>query len=660
MFQRRFTRLIAIALVATSTVAVPAPAIAAPGDQIFTFVGGGWGHGVGMSQYGALGRADAGHTAEQILTYYYDGTTVEDRRGIDLINDLRIRLSPNAGKTRPTTATAVADDPLTIDDPATANVVENVDDGLLSLDIDGTVYADIGASVTVTLGAKISSGATEAEDVYGWSVVADGVDVCLTAICQGQRVTLLRRAGDTIRISDSTYGAHDTHRAGDLRLEPDRFGSTGLLVVLINTPMQDYLKGLAEVPSTWHDEAVKAQVIAARSYASARGAGRRASGCCSFDVYNSTSDQVYAGTSKESDNQNLMVDATDGLAVVYANEIVRTFYSSSNGGYTAASEDRWITPEPFHIAKPDPYDPAPDATGKPQNTFWRWERQYTASQLATWFAAAGFATDVGTITEIKIYDLPPSGRVRNATVDIIGTNGTEGGYKTSGKPVISGAKLFNAINAGAANCPLTEPVALDCELRSTKFSVISFTDVAPGVYFEPIIWMAGQSITNGIAPGLFGPDVPITRAQMAAFVWRFADRPAGPVPTPFDDIAPGSLFEQPVAWMADQKITTGTQLNLFSPEATLTRGQLATFLWRYAGEPAAPPNDNFTDLVPNTYYTDAIAWMVEWKITTGLSATSFGPEDPVTRGQVATFLWRLAGTPDAFDPSVTLPTGMRP
>ncbi len=111
--------------------------------------------------------------------------------------------------------------------------------------------------------------------------------------------------------------------------------------------------------------------------------------------------------------------------------------------------------------------------------------------------------------------------------------------------------------------------------------------------------------------------------------------------------------------MKENGITSGTTPTTYSPGMPVTRGQLATFLYRLAGEPAVEPSEQFDDVPPGQYYTDAVAWMVEFGITNGTSPTTFSPVDVVTRGQIAAFLYRLAGLPEAFAEGAELPAKMR-
>jgi len=174
------------------------------------------------------------------------------------------------------------------------------------------------------------------------------------------------------------------------------------------------------------------------------------------------------------------------------------------------------------------------------------------------------------------------------------------------------------------------------------------------------MWMTQHQLTTGVAPNEFAPGRAISRAEVATFLWRFANKPNATLPGPFGDVVAQSFYELAVAWMAGAQITTGTDPGIFSPDDTVTRAQAATFLWRYAGRPSPTVTDlDFTDVEQGRFYTDAVRWMVQWGITKGTSSTTFSPDEPLTRGQIATFLWRLAGVPEAFSPEIFLPSSIR-
>lgn len=175
-------------------------------------------------------------------------------------------------------------------------------------------------------------------------------------------------------------------------------------------------------------------------------------------------------------------------------------------------------------------------------------------------------------------------------------------------------------------------------------STAGYGDVVDGAFYdEPVQWMVNEEITSGTSANCFSPDLPVTRGQVAAFMWRMEGFPGGSPLHPFTDVL-SSWQTDPVSWMFAEGITTGTTNTTYSPAKVLTRGELAALLWRLAGEPDAPAPDQFPDVVTSWQITP-VGWMVQEKITTGTSATTFSPEAIVTRGQLATFFYRYKGSP---------------
>jgi len=123
-------------------------------------------------------------------------------------------------------------------------------------------------------------------------------------------------------------------------------------------------------------------------------------------------------------------------------------------------------------------------------------------------------------------------------------------------------------------------------------------------------------------------------------MWRLEGQPTGFTHS-FTDVPAGAFFDQPVAWMAANEITTGTTPTTFSPNATVTRGQLATFLWRLDGRPASSPH-SFTDVPAGAFFDEPVGWLSAEGITTGTTPTTFSPNQPLTRAQAVTFLFRYA------------------
>ena len=181
--------------------------------------------------------------------------------------------------------------------------------------------------------------------------------------------------------------------------------------------------------------------------------------------------------------------------------------------------------------------------------------------------------------------------------------------------------------------------------------VAGFGDIHTGrFYTEPVQWMVDNDITTGMTPTCFSPYDFVTRGQAAAFIWRMEGSPGGsPLHTFTDVVAPWQ--QDPVSWMLDNAITTGTTPTTYSPDESLTRGQLAALLHRLEGSPAAPPPVQFPDVVKPWQITP-VGWMLQEAITNGTSPTTFSPEDTVTRGQLAAFFHRYKGSPPiVIDPA---------
>ena len=173
-----------------------------------------------------------------------------------------------------------------------------------------------------------------------------------------------------------------------------------------------------------------------------------------------------------------------------------------------------------------------------------------------------------------------------------------------------------------------------------------FVDVPAGTYYSAAVnWMADQGITTGMGDGRFEPMATATRAQMATFLWRDAGSPGGSPSAGFGDVVAGSFYEEAVDWLAASGITTGVDEDRFAPDDPVTRAQMATFLWRRAGSPGGSPSAGFGDVVAGSFYEEAVDWLAASGITTGVGDNRFAPDDPVTRAQIATFLWRAAGSP---------------
>jgi stage II sporulation protein D len=370
-----------------------APTALAQGDDEFTFYGSGFGHGLGMSQWGAYGLAQQGWTPSRILRHFYSGTTIADA---DSSPD-RLRIGLTQGR-----------DVIRLE--AQAGDVE-----IRTGDPNGDVAARIPSGQTWRV--RASEGDYRIVDQSGDTVArVGGPNAPIFAVYQPQ--------GARVRVPEASH----TYNRGWIE-----FGlyncsaSCRIRLVLVISP-QEYLYGLAEVPSSWPTPALKAQAIAARTYALTKaGISQHRSGCdCA--LYASSLDQVYAGWDKEGgldgDRWVAAVDDTDGQVVVSGGQSIQAFYMSSSGGFTEDNENVWGgTPIGYlrGVCDPGDYTPAnPSAT---------WVVTYSASRVTKQLSLG-----IGTVTGFANAERGVSGRIVSIMVN--GQNGS--------KP-ISGPTLRSAL-----------------------------------------------------------------------------------------------------------------------------------------------------------------------------------------------------------------------
>jgi stage II sporulation protein D len=265
------------------------------GTPRFLISGHGWGHGVGMSQYGAQGYAEQGATYDQILAHYYPGTEL----GSAPVNRVRVLLANTASVT---------------------------------ISSAGAVKVKDGTGTTKTL-------------PEGSWTLGPGLKLKLPGSDQPQALT-----GPLTFTPTTAPLIFKRPYRGTFALSSD-----GKKLSLVNTlGLEPYLYGVvpSEMPSTWMPEALGAQAVVARSYALAM---RKTTGL--FDVYGDTRSQVYRGVLAEKPAATEAVDATAGQVLLYDNNVAATYFYSSSGGKTASIEDVWNSqPVPYLVSVPDPYD----------------------------------------------------------------------------------------------------------------------------------------------------------------------------------------------------------------------------------------------------------------------------------------------------------------
>ena len=175
-----------------------------------------------------------------------------------------------------------------------------------------------------------------------------------------------------------------------------------------------------------------------------------------------------------------------------------------------------------------------------------------------------------------------------------------------------------------------------------------FADVKPSAYYyEAMLWALENGVTAGTSPVTFGPKDNCTRAQIVSFLWKALGAPEPDLSeNPFEDVAEGKYYYQPVLWAFQNGITSGADPTHFNPKGLCTRAQVVTFLWTAAGKPEPTLSENpFEDVKPGKYYSKAVLWALENGITAGVDETHFGPGAVCNRAQVVTFLYKAFGNP---------------
>ena len=273
------------------------PVVAKAGEPVFVITGRGWGHGVGMSQWGANGFARRGTSYDRILAHYYRGTTL----GRAPVSKVRVLLA--SGKRKLTIASEA---PFRVRDP------------------NGRVKKLPAGKQVLGPALRVKPKGVKRRVALEWPLVFLPGD-------------------EPLRLERRYRGA----------IQVDRVG--GRLRAINVVGLEQYLYGVvpAEVPDDWPAEALKAQAVAARSYALAT---RKLGGA--FDLFPDVRSQVYRGIDEEEDSTNEAVDDTAGKVVMYRGRVATTYFHSTSGGRTASADDVWPDSDhvPYLVSVEDPYD----------------------------------------------------------------------------------------------------------------------------------------------------------------------------------------------------------------------------------------------------------------------------------------------------------------
>lgn len=389
---------VAFALLVSLTLAPSA--IAA--EKEFSISGRGWGHGIGMSQYGAKSLADHGYSYDYILRHYYRGTSLSS------ISKTFVRVA------------------IQKDNQPKDYWTLRANDGSLAIDSDGNV-----ATAEFTLAEDVAY--TFVIDNSGVMKVryqnSSGSIVYVPGAVFSGPVTVWERypSGSTgvvqVLQNSGPFDWPNVIWRGTIQVIPYQVSASDWSMHIRNRVyMEDYLKGVVprESPSSWPAESLKAQSVAARSYA------YKSSGAGAYDLYCTTRSQVYNGmgqwtsggvVSHEAASTNTAVAATKDRVAVYDGAVISTYFHSTSGGHTENNENVWGgTPLPYLRGVPDPYESSPKST---------WEKgPWTASQLRSKLSAAGLPVP-GQISGVQVLTRGVSGRVTSLRV-----LGAAGDHKT--------------------------------------------------------------------------------------------------------------------------------------------------------------------------------------------------------------------------------------
>ncbi|HVL98464.1 MAG TPA: SpoIID/LytB domain-containing protein [Egibacteraceae bacterium] len=585
-----------------------------------TMRGSGWGHSVGMSQYGARAQAQAGRSVGQILTHYYPGVTVGTGGSLDPSSETRVELFESRvdgegarhvrlaargrnGAAGPSTAATVR-----LGDDRGVRALPPPEQAW-TLTHDGAAYVLHDAA-----GAPIERGPGPVQLAVAPPGGPNPGLLCLPQLgCS----------------SGSPLGAYQW---GYVAVTWD--GAAQRMRPILHLPLELYLRGLAEMPSSWEMAALQAQAIAGRTYASRR---VRRGGAWHLDATPRT--QAYAGWAKEGgpDGSRWVqaVDSTARQVVTYGGSLAETSYSSSHGGRTENVQDSWAFNQststfPYLRSVDDPWSLGGG------NPYAAWTATVSNSELVR---VVRDETGVEHIASVAVRDRTEGGTPRTLAVH---------GWTASGERVVR--TFTGEKNAGATlrmRWPSRDgqPFVRSQQIRSLSVSPFADDDGSP---HEFNIWViAERGVTQGCDaadPPRYCPTAHVTRAQMATFLARALGlRVDANEPDRFRDIA-GNPHRAAINAIAREGISGGCNADgtLFCARNGVTRDQMASFLSRGFNLPGAG-DQGFTDVPASSPHRDAINRVAARGITAGCAANRFCPRNVVTRGQMASFLARGLG-----------------
>lgn len=679
---RQHRRLLALLLVAAVSViptgasfaATPLtvrPAVKAQANVVpqIAISGGGWGHSIGMSQYGAFAMARQGKTVAEILTHYYPGTAIStDMRS----STERIRASMQTGQQAsliiaetgpvewltcnagpnglgfraPTENcqpwfTQSQDEVLRVRPDGVGAIVERFASPELARLADSpqnVTLADTPGTVTTDEPAPPAS-----VDMAGWDIIHTTTNPIVRAVhgegtirAQSQSRCAESLACTTIQEPRRTYrfGWRDYHNIdGSLSVVQD-----------VDT-VDHYLRGLAEMPNSWGTTgpaALQAQAVTGLTFALRRLANPRA-GTCACDVVSTVADQVFNGEDKVLSTQgNLWADAvaqTANQVLTYDGTLAQTFYSSSHGlGRSENVEDSWAfgtTPIPYLRSIDDLWSADPEVN----NTLARWTARISNTNFAA-TVSHGRSTPLVQVSRVTVLNRTDGGTPR--TLEITGTraDGSSETFVYDGRPqgskAIAGASLLRFLTVSSGG--------MSGRLPSQQIDQISFSpfrdDIGSPHEFA-IAWAAEVGVVRGIEADRYAPRRAVSRGQMATFLVNLFDVEVGEYQGMFGDVPASNTHARNIEALVTAGVARGVSEGVFEPNRDVTREQMATFITN-ALALERPATVSFVDTTGT--HAGSAAALAASGITTGCGSEPerFCPREPVRRDQLATFLYRIA------------------
>jgi SpoIID/LytB domain protein len=556
-----------------------------------SFAGVGWGHGVGLSQYGAKAMGADGASYDQILHRYFTGVAIVP------------------------IATAVPDMFVTTDPtPFWVGLLQN------SSVVSFTVESGQARLCFDPTDACVRTAQPGENFRFGPDGSGSCVFLHLAPTGESSGVGLPGSCDASVRpLSDQTilavpYKAR-SYRHGILRFRESPM--TGNIHTVYEIGVDNYMRGLSEVPDSWSTAAIEAQVVVSRSFAVWNALDRGGENTFSLDRRNDcacnlrddTSDQVFRGWTGESSHPNWVsaVSSTAQKVMVSNGTIVLGLYSSSSGGSTENYTDVFVGGTHPYLTTVFDSPVFADSAANPHTS---WGAGYDQRALA---GAFGFSW----VSNVEVVERNDSGSAR--TVRLVGIVDGQRAETT-----VTGVEMRGALS-----------------LRSTTFEIIvtpRFEDVPVDALFAgEILGLHDLGITSGCSPSGYCPERTVTRAEMAAFLVRALGLSAAEGVNSFVDVD-GHALEAEISALQASGITGGCTPTQFCPERAVTRAEMAAFLVRGFGSASAEAIP-FVD-TDGHFFEAEISTLRAKGITGGCTPTQFCPERAVTRAEMAAFLIR--------------------